>query len=142
MRRTRRAAGGWRSGRAGRTERIARDLELLEAGVQRVVVQHAPDQRLADPLLSVATLAAELQLSAGHVHRLFQSEPAPLAHYIWNRRLDACQRDLRDPACAGHSIAAIAYSRGFNDAAHFSRSFRRRFGVSPREYRCAPPGAS
>jgi AraC-like DNA-binding protein len=95
------------------------------------------DQRLTDPLLSVATLSAELQLSAGHVHRLFQHEPVALSHYIWNQRLDACHRDLRDPARAGHSIAEIAYSYGFNDAAHFSRSFRRRFGVSPREYRSA-----
>ena len=100
-------------------------------------IKRLVDERLADPLLSVATLAAELQLSTGHIHRLFQHEPAPLAHYIWNRRLDACHRDLRDPGRAGHGIADIAFSYGFNDAAHFSRSFRRRFGISPRQYRSA-----
>ena len=93
------------------------------------------DRRLSDPRLSIATIAAELQLSIGHIHRLFQNEAMPLAHYIWNRRLEACQRDLLDPARAGHSIAEIAFSHGFNDAAHFSRSFRRRFGVTAREYR-------
>ncbi|NLD54908.1 MAG: helix-turn-helix domain-containing protein [Burkholderiaceae bacterium] len=100
------------------------------ARIKRLVAQ-----RLPDPLLSVATVAAELQLSVGHVHRLFQNEPVPLAHYIWNQRLDACHRDLRDPALAGRGIAEIAFSHGFNDAAHFSRSFRRRFGVSAREHR-------
>ncbi len=108
-------------------------------------------QRLSDPQLSVATIAAELKLSVGHVHRLFQHEPVPLGHYIWNQRLDACQRDLRDPALAGRGIAEIAFDRGFNDAAHFSRSFRRRFGVSARDYRAggqalsavrAPPSAA
>ena len=99
-------------------------------------------RRLSDPRLSVAAVAEELKLSIGHVHRIFQHEPEPLAHYIWNQRLDACQRDLRDPALAGRGIAEIAFSNGFNDAAHFSRSFRRRFGVSARAYRAAGrPGA-
>ena len=80
-------------------------------------------------------IAAELGLSAGHVHRLFKGEAAPLAHYIWSRRLEACSRDLLDPRLAGRSVGEIAYSRGFNDAAHFSRSFRERFGCSPREWR-------
>ena len=95
------------------------------------------DRRLSDPLLSVATIAAELQLSVGHVHRLFRNEAIPLARYIWNRRLEACQRDLLDPARAGRGIAEIAFSHGFNDAAHFSRSFRARYGVSAREHRAA-----
>ncbi len=98
-------------------------------------------QRLSDPLLSLASIAAELKLSVGHVHRIFQHEPVPLAHYIWNERLDACHRDLRDPALAGRGIADIAFSRGFNDAAHFSRSFRRRFGVSAREFRAGERAA-
>jgi len=32
-------------------------------------------------------------------------------------------------------VGEIAYGRGFNDAAHFSRAFRERFGCSPREWR-------
>jgi AraC-like DNA-binding protein len=100
-------------------------------------IRRLVDLRLGDPQLDIATIAAELQLSIGHVHRLFQNEAMPLARYIWNRRLEACHRDLLDPARAGHSIAAIAFSHGFNDAAHFSRSFRQRFGVSAREYRSA-----
>ena len=103
-------------------------------------IRRLVDQRLSDPLLSVTTIAAELQLSIGHVHRLFQNEAMPLVHYIWNRRLEACHRDLLDPARAGHSIAKIAFSHGFNDAAHFSRSFRRRFGSSAREHRSGPAG--
>ena len=116
------------------------------AGYHLARIKQLVDQRLSEPQLSVATIAAELRMSAGHVHRLFQNEPASLAHYIWNRRLDACHRDLLDPTRAGHSIAAIAFSHGFNDAAHFSRSFRRRFGLSPRGLRlsrapAAPSGS-
>jgi len=51
------------------------------------------------------------------------------------RRLDATRRDLCDPALAARSISEIAFAWGFNDAAHFSRAFRARFGRSPRELR-------
>jgi AraC-like DNA-binding protein len=93
------------------------------------------DARLNDPALSVGSVARELGLSVTHIHRLFKNEAVSPAHYIWTRRLEACSRDLTDPRCAGQSISAIAFSRGFNDAAHFSRAFRSRFGCSPREWR-------
>jgi AraC-like DNA-binding protein len=32
---------------------------------------------------------------------------------------------------ASLTICEIAYRRGFNDSAHFSRSFKDRFGLSP-----------
>jgi len=32
-------------------------------------------------------------------------------------------------------VSEIAFGLGFNDAAHFSRAFRVRFGASPREWR-------
>ena len=58
------------------------------------------------------------------------AEPQPLtpSQYIWERRLEACSRDLLEPRLAGRPVADIAYGRGFNDAAHFSRAFRERFG--------------
>jgi len=35
----------------------------------------------------------------------------------------------------GKTITEIAFFWGFSDSAHFSRSFRRRFGISPRIFR-------
>ncbi|MEZ5653153.1 MAG: helix-turn-helix domain-containing protein [Burkholderiaceae bacterium] len=58
-----------------------------------------------------------------------------LADTIRNARLDACRRALADPTQALRSISEIAFAFGFNDAAHFSRSFRARFDCSPREFR-------
>jgi AraC-like DNA-binding protein len=99
------------------------------------------DARLADSDLCVSSIAAQLGLSAGHVHRLFKAEAIPASQYIWNRRLDACSRDLLDPRLAGQSVSAIAYNRGFSDAAHFSRAFREKFGCAPREWRTAKGAA-
>ena len=93
------------------------------------------DERLRDPALSVPAIAAELGISVGHLHRLFKSDPLPPAQYVWNRRLEACGRELLDPRRGKASVAEIAFGWGFNDAAHFSRAFRGRFGCSPREWR-------
>ncbi|MEJ8848684.1 helix-turn-helix domain-containing protein [Variovorax rhizosphaerae] len=98
-------------------------------------VKRSIDERLADPTLSIGNLAARLGMSTGHIHRLFRNEPVTAAQYLWERRLDACSRDLLEPRLAGRPVAEIAYDRGFNDAAHFSRAFRERFGSSPREWR-------
>lgn len=96
------------------------------------------DSRLRNPALSVGDVARDLGISVGHIHRLFRQESTTPAQYIWSRRLAMCSRDLVDPRLAGHSISEIAFSWGFNDAAHFSRSFRDRFGVPPREWRHRP----
>jgi AraC-like DNA-binding protein len=98
-------------------------------------VKRRIDEQLADPSLSVGSLAAQLGVSASHIHRIFKSEPLTPSQYIWERRLEACSRDLLEPRLAGRPVGEIAYGRGFNDAAHFSRAFRERFGGSPREWR-------
>lgn len=90
---------------------------------------------LRDPGLSVTGIAAMLRLSASTLHRAWAGEACTLTEWIWSQRLDAARRDLCDPALASRSVSEIAYSWGFNDAAHFSRAFRARFACSPRELR-------
>jgi AraC-like DNA-binding protein len=92
-------------------------------------------ERLRDPGLSVASVAQAAGLSPDHLARLFRSEPLPLSRLIWRWRLEACQRDLVDPRLANCSVSEIAFSWGFNEAAHFSRSFKEQYGLSPREWR-------
>ena len=98
-------------------------------------VKQRIEERLDDPQLSVASLAAELGLSTSQLHRIFRNEPLTPAQAIWERRLDAASRDLLEPRLAGRAVAEIAYDRGFSDAAHFSRAFKDRFGCSPRDWR-------
>ena len=98
-------------------------------------IKRLVDSKLGDPELTVTSIARQLGLSTGHLHRIFKAEAVPLAHYIWLRRLEACSRDLLDPRLSARSIGEVAYRRGFKDAAHFSRSFKERFGISPREWR-------
>jgi AraC-like DNA-binding protein len=98
-------------------------------------IRQCIDQHLHDPHLTIESVAAQLGMSIGHLHRLFKLEPLSPSQYLWNRRLEACSRDLLDPRRAKASVAEIAFGWGFNDAAHFSRTFRDRFSTSPREWR-------
>ncbi|MBS0447712.1 MAG: helix-turn-helix domain-containing protein [Proteobacteria bacterium] len=93
-------------------------------------------ERLRDPSFGVAQVAAALKMSPSTVHRVWGGgEACSLSDWIWAGRLDLARRDLCDPALAARSISEIAYACGFNDAAHFSRAFRGRFGCAPRELR-------
>lgn len=93
--------------------------------------------RLREPGLDVAALAAELRLSPSTLHRAWSGQACSLTEWIWSQRLDAARHDLCDPNQAARGISEIAFSWGFNDAAHFSRAFRGRFGRSARELRSA-----
>ena len=92
-------------------------------------------RHLRDPRLSVGAIAAHLRLSPSTIYRAFAGEPCSLHAWIWNRRLDGAKREICDPALANRTITEISFGWGFNDAAHFSRVFKHRFGCSPRELR-------
>jgi AraC-like DNA-binding protein len=90
---------------------------------------------LVNPSLNVALLSGQLRSSASTLHRTWASEACSLTDYIWAQRLEQTKRDLCDPSLAARSVSEIAFSWGFNDAAHFSRAFKSRFCMSPREMR-------
>jgi AraC-like DNA-binding protein len=102
---------------------------LLEAFKDRI--RNHISQHLRDPALSVEQLAEALNCSKRHLHKAFEGEDVTLGLYILQRRLQACMRDLRNPACADRSISDIAFSWGFNSGSHFSRVFREHAGLSP-----------
>jgi AraC-like DNA-binding protein len=91
--------------------------------------------RLREPDLSVASIAAALRLSTSTLHRAWLGQPCSIAEWIWAQRLDAARSDLCNPSLAARSVSEIAFSWGFNDAAHFSRAFRARFACAARDMR-------
>jgi AraC-like DNA-binding protein len=87
------------------------------------------------PGLSVQSISAALQLSVSSLYRVFESQGTTLSEWIWNQRIDRCRRDLADPLLANQTVIQIAFRWGFSDASHLSRSFKRAFGMSPRDFR-------
>ncbi len=93
------------------------------------------EQRLGDADLAPARVAQAEGISERYLQKLFEGTGSSFTHYVRERRLQRTWADLSSPAEAHHSISEIAYRAGFNDSAHFSRAFRSRFGLSPREFR-------
>jgi len=89
---------------------------------------------LADPELSIPKIAGAVGLSPRYLHSLFVNEPLRLMQWVQEQRLQRCRMELLSTR-SNATIAQIAYSFGFNDAAHFSRAFQKRFDMSPREFR-------
>jgi acetamidase/formamidase/AraC-like DNA-binding protein len=93
------------------------------------------ERNLDDPGLTPARAAQAAGISERYVQKLFEGIGDNFTHYIRERRLQRACSDLASPAEAHHTISQIAYRYGFGDSAHFSRTFRHRFGLSPREFR-------
>jgi acetamidase/formamidase/AraC-like DNA-binding protein len=93
------------------------------------------ERRLDDPDLTPARVAQAEGISERYLQKLFEGTGSNFTHYLRERRLQRTWADLSNPAEAHHSISEIAYRSGFNDSAHFSRAFRNRFGLPPREFR-------
>jgi AraC-like DNA-binding protein len=93
------------------------------------------ERTLDDPELTPARVAQSEGISERYLQRLFESTGDSFTHYLRERRLHRASLDLGNPAEAHHSVSEIGFRYGFNNAAHFSRAFRDRFGMSPKAYR-------
>jgi AraC-like DNA-binding protein len=92
-------------------------------------------QNLRDPRLTPEVVAAAHHISVSYLHRLFQERGTSVAASIRSRRLQRSCADLADPAMATVPVHTIASRWGFTDTAHFSRTFRREYAMTPVEYR-------
>jgi AraC family transcriptional regulator, positive regulator of tynA and feaB len=98
------------------------------------------EQNLRDPELGPRSIAMSLKVSSRYLRMIFASADECVSSYVLRRRLEETARQLSDPRWRGRSICEIAFGWGFNSAPHFSRSFRERYGVSPRQYRARHSG--
>jgi transcriptional regulator GlxA family with amidase domain len=97
----------------------------------REVQRHVVEQPAAD--LSVEALAAHAHMSPRHFARAFAAETGVTpARYVEQVRIEAARRRLEDTA---EPIAAVASACGFGTAETMRRTFLRRIGVGPAEYR-------
>ena len=103
-----------------------------DAGLRRQALA-AVDAGLTDPDLRTATIAAELGTSVRTVQNLFAEMGTTPSAAILARRLERAAERLI--ANSGATITEVAFAHGFNDGAYFTRCFRQKFGVSPREWR-------
>jgi AraC-like DNA-binding protein len=72
-------------------------------------------------------------MSVSSLTRAFQATGLSTMRYVWSMRLEQAARRLLADASHG-TIKKIAYECGFASHAHFSRMFKARYQMTPREY--------
>ena len=104
------------------------------AGVTRAAVLSHVERHLGDRDLTVAGVCRRFAISPRTLHNLFADADESFAATVRRRRLERSAAVLADPTTTA-TVTAVAAAHGFDDPTSFSRAFRRRFGVSPREMR-------
>jgi AraC-like DNA-binding protein len=107
--------------------------ERPEARVRKMSAWAA--ERLDTPL-SLVDVAAHVGLSSGRARHLFVEQTGlPFRTYLlWLRLMRAVELHS-----AGSSLTDAAHGAGFSDSSHFSRTFRRMFGIVADSLRVMSP---
>ncbi|HEY8509850.1 MAG TPA: helix-turn-helix domain-containing protein [Steroidobacteraceae bacterium] len=116
-------------------ERVEGASRASNRALTRERIKHFIRCHAGDSTLSIDTIARTFNCTKRYLHKIFDDESNTLSRFIWQTRLERCEQDLINRELAGRSITEIAFAWGFVNSAHFSRAFRRHYGVSPRVYR-------
>lgn len=115
-------------------------VETLDSGSILLLRERVKDyvhRHLSDQDLTLERLAHAMGCSVRYLHRAFEAECVTLQRYIWQARLEHSRRLLALDMHHRRSIAEIAFECGFSSSSHFSRQFRERFDMTPRDMRLA-----
>ena len=108
------------------TETAAAHGERLSL-VRRYISEHM------DERLDRAVLARVAGFSIPHLQRLFESHLGEdMGRYVRRVRLERAARKLRMGAV---DITEVALAAGYETHAAFTRAFKQRYGMSPRDFR-------
>jgi len=105
----------------------------LSANALRSLALARIEHRLHDPDFGPDALAADLRVSRSRLYAAFSGGEG-IAATIRDARLDRAHDRIVMMQKAGGRIGSIMAGCGFTDPAAFSRAFRQRFGLSPRDF--------
>jgi AraC-like DNA-binding protein len=93
------------------------------------------DRACADPDLSPDRIALTIGCSRSTLYRLFARRDRSVAAAVWQARLERAMRMLCSAESVGMTISEVAMLCGFTDIPAFTRMFKRRYEMTPREAR-------
>ncbi|MDH2413906.1 helix-turn-helix domain-containing protein [Nocardioides sp. CER19] len=103
--------------------------ESLVPRIQVFVREH-----LRDPDLTPETIASAHHISVRLLYRVMAEAGLQLEQWVIDQRLEGARSDLASAVGRHKSIAAIAHQWAFATPSHFSRRFRTKYGLTPREW--------
>lgn len=87
----------------------------------------------ADKELSLQKMADMVQMSPSYFSVEFKKEMGTnFSQYLTETRIEKAKSLLNDPLCKTYEIA---YAVGYKDYPHFTKTFKKRTGLTPSEYR-------
>ena len=111
-----------------------RDVDIstgLSASKLQTVLDYIHDH--LDSEIGLGELAAVVQLSSHHFGKLFKQSMSISPHqYVLRCRIARAKQLLASPQ---RSLVNIGQAIGFSDQSHFTNTFRRYTGLTPRQYR-------
>jgi AraC-like DNA-binding protein len=108
-----------------------------EARLQLIKAQAL--KRLADVELTIISVAQQAGLTPKQVQRLFGTTDSTFSEFVLEQRLLLAHQFLSSTSSSREKISTIAQNAGFGDLSYFNRSFRKRFEMTPSEWRAANP---
>ncbi len=105
------------------------------AAARLQLIQSQVTASLDDTGLGTASIAERNGLSPKQVQRLFERTGTTFAEFVLEQRLLYARRLLGNHGGRQQKIATVAYTAGFGDLSYFNRAFRKRFGMTPSEWR-------
>lgn len=92
------------------------------------------EENFLDCDLDVKFIADAVFVSPRTLSRIFASHGETVMHYVWNVRLEKSFQMLSRGHV--HNVTDAAFSAGFSDLSHFTKVFRKKFGMPPRSVLC------
>jgi len=113
---------------------VPESTEQLESHDQKLLKKaiFVVEDNITDPLFGVEKMASEMNMSRASLHRKLKSITGfPPSELIRSIRLRKAAKLILNKV---DTVSQIALLVGFNDYSHFSKSFKKHFGVAPTSY--------
>ncbi|MFD1611518.1 helix-turn-helix transcriptional regulator [Sphingomonas tabacisoli] len=85
--------------------------------------------------LNAKMVADSCGISLRYLCHVLKRNDMSFSDLLWDKRMETSKSWLEDEKMARYTVSEIAYLAGFKSSAHFSRKFKSRYGLAPREYR-------
>jgi len=99
----------------------------------KAIIQKEIEDNIANPQLSLTSLADKMGFSFGYLSNLFKKLiGASFQEYVFNERMERAKIILLSTDMKNYEIAQAI---GFEDPNYFSTAFKKKYGMSPNQYK-------
>jgi AraC-like DNA-binding protein len=93
------------------------------------------EKNIEDSELNQQAIAQALGVSRRYLQQIFSLKGYTINGYIQDARLDLCRKALIHSRKKNRSISEIVYQSGIDDLSYFIKLFRKKYGMTPSQYR-------